>query len=223
MKALVIRQPWASLIAHGIKTIETRGFAPRTSLQPGDQFAIVAGKATRHVVSGEHYGGWRVVKDGGMRLHDFAYPDTTYHECPLGAVVAVVTYDAALPVVAESNCADFPAPPQGMLTITREGHPIPTLTRFVWSRNAWTTAPALYCERASDGIAPTTHGQLPLGDFTPGRYGWLLSDPRRLTTPVPCPATRPDGTRTVMQGVFTLPDDVLADVLPQITAKDSDR
>ena len=32
MKALTLHQPWASLIAHGVKTIETRSWAPPRSL-----------------------------------------------------------------------------------------------------------------------------------------------------------------------------------------------
>lgn len=40
--------------------------------------------------------------------------------------------------------------------------------------------------------------QLPFGDFTPGRWGWMLTDPRPCD-PVPCKGR---------QGVFALPDDV---------------
>ena len=42
MKALTLYQPWASLIAHGVKTIETRSWAPRGIL--GERLAIHAGK-----------------------------------------------------------------------------------------------------------------------------------------------------------------------------------
>ena len=43
MKALTLHQPWASLIAHGVKTIETRSWAPPQSLV-GQRIAIHAGK-----------------------------------------------------------------------------------------------------------------------------------------------------------------------------------
>ena len=43
MKAITLHQPWASLIAHGVKSIETRSWAPPQSLI-GQRIAIHAGK-----------------------------------------------------------------------------------------------------------------------------------------------------------------------------------
>ena len=43
MKALTLHQPWASLIAHGVKTIETRSWAPPARVI-GERIAIHAGK-----------------------------------------------------------------------------------------------------------------------------------------------------------------------------------
>ena len=43
MKALTLHQPWASLIARGVKTIETRSWRPPGSLI-GERIAIHAGK-----------------------------------------------------------------------------------------------------------------------------------------------------------------------------------
>ena len=43
MKAITLHQPWASLIAEGIKTIETRSWAPPRQLI-GQRIAIHAGK-----------------------------------------------------------------------------------------------------------------------------------------------------------------------------------
>jgi len=42
MKALTVRQPWAGLIARGIKDIENRTWAPTLAL--GDRFAVHAGR-----------------------------------------------------------------------------------------------------------------------------------------------------------------------------------
>ena len=243
MKALVVRQPWASLIAHGIKTIETRGFAPRTVLQPGDQLAIVAGKTPAE--HGLKLGWeWQVgVETSGPQIHaddpesgECPCPDpdegawspeckalNEWHPAllrdagahgwsiestlPLGAVVAVVTFDEALPCV-EANPVNLDlggGPPHwnGSERLLVDGR-----TDRMWHVTG---------RKGSDGL-PEITDQLPLGDFTPGRYGWLLSNPQRRTHPVPCPAIRPDGSRTVMQGVFTLPDDVLADVQSQLAA-----
>ena len=44
MKAITLHQPWASLIAEGVKTIETRSWAPPAALW-GERIAIHA--ATR--------------------------------------------------------------------------------------------------------------------------------------------------------------------------------
>lgn len=41
MKHLTVRQPWAGLIALGVKDVENRTWVP--SLAPGDRFAIQAG------------------------------------------------------------------------------------------------------------------------------------------------------------------------------------
>jgi hypothetical protein len=45
MKALTIRQPWAGLIACGVKDVENRSWTPGTALAIGERFAIHAGTA----------------------------------------------------------------------------------------------------------------------------------------------------------------------------------
>lgn len=204
MKALVVRQPWASLIAHGIKTIETRGFAPRTSIEPGDQIAIVAGKAhgLPHYTLFADYSYTRSEDHGTLYNVDC---ESAPIPCPLGAVVAVVTFDDALPVIDHLRLVDGD-------------------DSYIANRGSRSLL-GLEVVRNTPGrlTATTINDQLPLGDFTPGRYGWLLSNPQRLAAPVPCPAKRPDGTRTVMQGVFTLPDDVLEQVTPQLAREGSER
>jgi hypothetical protein len=194
VKALVIRQPWASLIAHGIKTIETRGFRPTNTIKPGEQFAVVAGK-----VKGNHrdpaWGPMFVPGVHGILAEQF-------RPLAIGSVCAVVTFDGALPVVGEDGDLGMDEP-------CLEYRPKGASSAGLWH---WPNVDEL----GDDLNPPEFTDQIPLGDFTPGRYGWLLSNPVRLTNPVPCPAVRPDGTRTVMQGVFTLPDDVLAAVLPQL-------
>jgi len=171
LHAVVVRQPWAALIAHGIKTIETRGFAPKSTVRPGDRLAIVAAKTAANYADAP--AAWdRLAAELDVPLFRLGRQLAgLFHRPapgrPLGVVVAVVTYDEALLVVGE------------------------------------------------DGYEDLTD-QLPLGDFTPGRYGWMLSNPLRLTVPVPCPAVAPDGTRTNMQGVFRLPAAVEAAVVAQI-------
>lgn len=49
-----------------------------------------------------------------------------------------------------------------------------------------------------------------MGDFTPGRYGWVLVNIRMLPTPIPCRGA---------QGLFNLPDNVLRQVQEALCAK----
>jgi hypothetical protein len=49
MKALTVRQPWASAIIWGGKDIENRSWKPPKSLMPGDRLAIHAGKASFNI------------------------------------------------------------------------------------------------------------------------------------------------------------------------------
>lgn len=196
VKAIVVRQPWASLIALGHKTIETRPGPPNGPMRPegvrglpgcrieqGERIAIVAG-ASKAGVDEVGMEPWvpLMSADGSWTLAE---------PVALGAVIATVAVEAALPIIREAD-RGAGAVPDGMLTISRPGHPIPTLLRFSWSLNAWTHEPTLYAGRF--GLSP----EIPFGDFTPGRWGWLLANVHR-TEFVPCKGR---------QGVFELPADV---------------
>lgn len=236
LHAVVVRQPWASLIAHGIKTIETRGFAPKSTVRPGDRLAIVAAKTWpdpdwragdyvlgnwtetfNHLddpVTGEcpcpdpEDGVWsdecKAVNDWALSLlrDEHAHGYSRVAPLPLGAVVAVVTYDNAWPIVNDlAWCDDGGVGIGGAAISLTDGED-----------------GGLYLHNGDHfgcgGL--DIPDQFPLGDFTPGRYGWMLSNPLRLTVPVPCPAKAPDGSRINMQGVFRLPAAVEAAVVAQI-------
>ena len=47
MPAISLHQPWASLIAYGVKTIETRSWRPPTKFI-GQRIAIHGAKSTSH-------------------------------------------------------------------------------------------------------------------------------------------------------------------------------
>jgi len=195
MKALVVRQPWATLIALGIKTIETRPGPPNGPMRPdgarglpgctlerGERIAILAGAAPpkaglRLGVDAEITFSEFMVGEGG-RLLDLC--NERAHPLPLGAVVCTVVVADALPIVQRvGSCIGpaewdghrrfFSAPHEGYLTTTGPGAELPRYT-----------------------------DQLPLGDFTPGRWGWMLTDPQPCD-PIPCKGR---------QGVFELPADV---------------
>ncbi len=141
MKALSLHQPWASLMAQGLKTIETRGW--KTDYR-GD-LAICAGKRLPTL---EEFGGSK--EDyGAMLCHT-----------PFGKVVCVVElYDCWTSEV---------------------------LTKVRHKMNA---------------------GEWELGNYEPGRWGWLTRNLRPLRLPVPVRG---------MQSLFDLPPDVEAAVRRQL-------
>lgn len=208
MHAVVVRQPWASLIAHGIKTIETRGFVPKSTVRPGDRLAIVAGLTVADYADApEAWDRLAVELDVplfrlGRELAGLFHRPAPGR--PLGAVVAVVTYDEALRI--EVVLPKVDRAPGDRAYCAAKGNRITV--------HPLSSQPTAYRWDGGNGHDIAAH--LPLGDFTPGRYGWMLSNPLRLPIPVRCRAVGPDGTRTNMQGVFRLPAAVEAAVVAQI-------
>lgn len=82
---------------------------------------------------------------------------------PLGAIVATATVTGTLPMV---DMLD-PHPDTGAIVIHH-------------GTNAW-----VYEEGATVDDVRNIADQLPYGDFTPGRFGWLLNDIEPLDEPVP--------------------------------------
>lgn len=88
MKALSIWQPYASLIAVGAKTIETRHWPPHAGVV-GQRIAIHAGKNTRDLERAAERPFARALSDGG--IHAWA-------QLKLGAIVATAELYAAEPM-----------------------------------------------------------------------------------------------------------------------------
>lgn len=217
MKAIVVRQPWATLIALGIKTIETRPAPPNGPMRPdgvrglpglplerGEWAAIVAGKAK----PAGGVPGWEVERTDYMGHGEQRWVawhwDTpgqsvtaTGYDLPLGSVVCTVRVDDALPIVAPMT-----DPPHDHLVPTSDGHLMWWRYTPVLGQRRWSAAsrhPMLNERTVVGGRRdPDLDPQLPLGDFTPGRWGWMLSDPQPCD-PIPCKGR---------QGVFELPADV---------------
>lgn len=190
MKALTVRQPWASLIACGAKTIETRSW--RTSYR--GWLAIHAGKTIDGIrtlpgdCEGSVEGDWRygyvgdyqasfcfrsgdegrrgdaemVKTDGASSAPDFE------GTLPLGAIVATARLVDCLPIVEYDS--DDPRPVPDPPLVQRDGH-------HVWldtsGPNTW----------EYDGV--NISDQLPYGDFQPGRWAWLLEDVQPTTERCP--------------------------------------
>lgn len=198
MKAITVMQPWATLIAIGAKTIETRPAPPNGSMrpegvrglpglaiEPGERIAIHAG-ATPPTE------GLRLEQDGEMVETSFVVTNgalldlcnSESHYMHRGAVIATAVVEDAMPVepMPRPSGDDFSTHGESVL-FTRPG--------VLWGFD--------------HGAGPyPLHPELPLGDFTLGRWGWLLGDVIP-SDPVPVKGK---------QGVWQLPDGVAALVSP---------
>lgn len=192
MKAIVVRQPWATLIALGVKKIETRPAPPSGEMRPegvrglpgcslvrGERIAIVAGaqRPKEPTVVGDYH----VYNDNTSRSWLLDADETWSRPLPLGAVVCTVVVDDALPIV--------PCEPYDHPITRRDGN---CAARADWLRE-WggprlrlgyigtgglDGGPWLVFGLGDSADASPMRDQLPLGDYEPGRWGWLLSDPQ---------------------------------------------
>lgn len=181
MKALTIRQPWASLIALGVKTILTRSW--RTDYR--GPLAIHAGLRYDPFVPEDPErrlwsSGSRLLIEPKMGNEDTWKHGNPFHRLPFGAVVAVADLVDVVPMV-EMFDTDAPS------VIGPAG-------------DHWWHFPA--DERHPDYGGRIIDDQVPYGDFTPGRYAWLLDNVRPID-PVPAKGR---------QGLWT-PDVALAEAL----------
>lgn len=123
--AITLRQPYASLVAYGVKRIETRSW----STEFRGSLLIHAGVS----MGLDPVGGWRVVIDG--RVPTIVHEDGEVLDCLLGAHVASVRLADVVPASDVLVTADLT-------------------------------------------------DQLPLGNFGPGQFAWLLDSLQRFDEPV---------------------------------------
>lgn len=171
LKALSLWQPWASLVAEGVKTIETRHWSTRYR----GPLAIHATK--QPVMPGERVGDYKAVQDAdcppgvGSFLvrwteHEPLDPTEKWHWMPLGAVVATCTLVDVVPTE-KLYWTDL------------------------WSRWAWQgpggspVYPPQVDPRVHELPVVVPVKQRPFGDYTPGRFAWLLADIKRVDPPEP--------------------------------------
>ena len=155
MKALTVRQPWAQLIALGVKSIETRSW----STGYRGPLAIHAGRVKVPITDPGMTEAWRPLCDverGGMLTHPV----------PLGAVVAVADLVDVVPMI------------DGSLGWTEDSDTPPAALVLSWDTSA------MLVDTRATGPFPDYSDQLPYGDFSPGRYAWLLDNVRPID-PVP--------------------------------------
>lgn len=163
MKTLTIRQPWASLIAAGVKTIETRSWSTRYR----GPLAIHAGRATPDGLW--ETGDWAIAWEGNPR-NAFAYRHILSNrlDLPLGAVVATCTLADVVPILTVGDAVD------GQAHVVQSRQRPDRTYLYRPSVGHHSTGGEVFDHFEWDPTEVTD--QLPFGDFTPGRYAWLLTD-----------------------------------------------
>lgn len=154
MKCLTLHQPWASLVAAGVKRIETRSWS--TSYR--GPLAIHAAKRSMNG-DPDALGLWWSYHDALVRHEDLETWDTL----PLGKVVATCELVDIVPMEAESTVN------------TRE----PVL--IIEGDRLWLSwGPDYFGEAQESDVTD----QRPVGHFAPGRFAWILADVKALDPPV---------------------------------------
>lgn len=194
VKALTLHQPWASLVAMGVKTVETRSWSTKYR----GRLYIHAGTSLEGLRSLEfdYEDGWAI----GSFEHDddeaFCWQRINgemivqrYHggegpeRLPLGAIVATCELVDVVPIV------------------DREEGPVDAPTFVATFTRPAKAAALVLVRRGQTPVWTDIEDQRPYGDFTPGRFAWLLDDIKPVDPPVPCRG---------WQGLWNVPDDVLA-------------
>jgi hypothetical protein len=175
VKALTVRQPWASLIVAGVKTVETR---PRRITYRG-RVAIHAAKHPPEF--GDTVGHWHVC--GGPEtlvpafcLEEHRYDGSLHRKVvtdridplPLGAVVGSAVLTDCVPIVAALPAQDTWREPWKVVVAP----PDSGLLHLHW----W---------RGFGSAEGNWLDQRPYGDFTPGRWALLLEDAKPTTERCP--------------------------------------
>lgn len=177
LPTLTLWQPMASLLAAGVKTIETRSWATK------HRGRIGIASAKKQPYGGDARGPWviayRASVTPGRRPIRYLYNPTENRtlEMPLGVLVATAELVDCAPIggpydfrtgTVEGDEGDYP------------GQPVVVL------QPALGTLPPYLC---IDQPTPPYHvditDQLPYGIWTPGRFAWLLDDVKPVTDRCP--------------------------------------
>lgn len=155
MKAITLTQPWATLVAIGAKRIETRSWA--TSYR---------GPLAIHAAKG--FG------KGGAREHKALCGTEPF--CSVLNVACEAHYDALDKSGGVLRAmAEHPFMPMGAIVATCELVHC-ELICYDWPDNQ------LVSQRTQHRL---TSQERAFGDYTPGRYAWLLANVRALEVPIP--------------------------------------
>jgi hypothetical protein len=139
MKVISLLQPWASLVVHGHKLIETRSWNTK-----------YRGELLIHASISKKKEAIELYNDSKMSfLYESLFRGIAYNDLPFGAIIGKV------------NLVD-----------------------------TCTTDLILHTNRKALEFNETTYHldeqEMTFGDYSPGRYGWLLSDPILFDKPIAC-------------------------------------
>jgi len=163
MKAITLWQPWASLIALGEKTIETRSWSTKYR----GPLAIHAGLRCQ----ARPLGGFTVEDDTPrrsakqflMRGESLSWP----YRLPLGVVVATCELVDVVPMIdADEPPVEFQCSPPGRKY----------LSNWETGRMLLISWPVYNEIRCVGSTTEEVTDQLPYGDYSPGRFAWLLEN-----------------------------------------------
>lgn len=184
MKVLTLHQPWATLIALGVKTIETR---PNRTYIRGRIAIHAASKPIKATMVIGDYEVWPPDhRDRPHPNHPAGRPSRIYANhagwlamgrwapLPLGAIVATANLVDCVPMLSHDvnrPGSDYPRdyPRDYLADLPAEG-------RF--DAGWWILGP-------SHGGPRLVNDQVPYGHFAPGRWAWLIDDIQPLAEPVP--------------------------------------
>lgn len=179
LRGLSLHQPWASLVAVGAKRVETRSWStPYRGLLAIHATKLFPWYGLETLMEGYLSESGEVVSSGR---------DREVGRLMREAIGPHYRYPKFLPLGAIVAVAE-------LIRIVPTEH-------FVW-----TDGPLL-----REFPTPTAQylagpRERAFGDFTPGRYGWVLSDVQALTEPIPCRGA---------QGLWRVPEDVVERIREQ--------
>ncbi|MFA5169832.1 MAG: ASCH domain-containing protein [Candidatus Paceibacterota bacterium] len=157
MKAITVIQPWTSLIALGEKKIETRSW--KTNYR--GPLAIHASKTiptyAKEICKGFPF--WQVLiekyADKNLKVKTYAFGHPQEIEFTKGMIIATCNL---------VDCCKI----RCIRPVKRDGEVI--MTAFIESKNS---------------LIEVSGNELSFGDYTPGRYAWILEDVKILDNPIP--------------------------------------
>jgi hypothetical protein len=186
VKALTLWEPWAALVSLNIKTIETRSWPTNyrghlivhagTRWGPG----CPDGATCHHSCKARC---WRTENCSPLST----FPQDTWPDFPSGAIVATAELIDCVPM--HDTCTN--PIPDDLCYVTVYG-----LALF---RQQVIGDPSI----ASNVVTTDLTDQLPYGDFSLGRWAWLLDDIKPITERCPaCWGFMPDGTPIAEVGYY---------------------